>query len=107
DLPPAADLAEQVLARHLDVREEDLVELRVAGDLTKRAHLDARCMHVRDHVREPGVPLGARIAAADEDAVIRDVRVRRPDLLAVDEEVPVLRFDARSRSSTIPARNRL
>ena len=32
-LPAAADLAEQVLARHLDVGEEDLVELGLAGDL--------------------------------------------------------------------------
>ena len=45
DLPAAADLAEQVLAAARDVREEDLVELRLAGDLPQRADLDAgACM---------------------------------------------------------------
>ena len=38
--------------RHLDVGEEDLVELRLAGDLAQRAHLDAGRVHVDDQVRE-------------------------------------------------------
>ena len=52
DLPAVADLAEQVLLRHLDVGEEDLVELGVAGDLHERPHLDAGRVHVDDHVRQ-------------------------------------------------------
>src|SRR5436190_2201253 len=41
DLPALAFLAEPVLDGNLDVVEEDLVELRLARDLTQRAHLDS------------------------------------------------------------------
>jgi hypothetical protein len=92
-LPAAADLAQQVLLRHLDVGEEDLVELRLAGDLAERAHLDAGRLHVDDQVGEPLVALRVRIATADKDAVVGDVSERRPDLLAVDDERAVLSLD--------------
>ena len=108
DLPAVADLAEQVLLRHLHVGEEDLVELRLAGDLHERPHLDARRVHVDDHVGEvlrsaarPGSP------SADEDAVVGDVRERRPDLLAVDEEVVALVLDARPHGGEVGAGARL
>ena len=79
-----------VLDRHLDVREEDLVELGLAGDLAQRPHLDAGRVHVDEQVRQPGVALAVRVAARDEDAPVGDVRERRPDLLAVDDEVAVV-----------------
>ena len=81
---------------HLDAGEEDLVELRLAGDLAQRPHLDAGRLHVDDQVREPGVALRGRIAAGDEDAPVGDVRVRRPHLLAVDDEVRA--FEPRARA---------
>ena len=86
DVPAAADLADDVLERHLDAAQEDLVELRLAGDLGQRPHVDARGVHVDDEVRQPGMALGVRVGAREEDAVVGDVRVRRPDLLAVDDE---------------------
>ena len=86
DVPAAADLADDVLDRHLDAAQEDLVELRVAGDLRERPHLDARRVHVDDQVREAGVPLRVRVGSRDEDAEVGDVRVRRPDLLPVEDE---------------------
>ena len=46
----------------------------------------------------PGVPLRLGVGARDEDAPVGDVRVRRPDLLAVDDEVAV----ARARRSSAP-----
>ena len=107
DLPAAADLAEQVVAGHLDVVEEDLVELGVAGDLPQRAHLDAVSVHVDDHVGEALVPLGVGVRAADQDAEVGDVRVRRPDLLAVDDEAAVSRLDAGPHRGEVRARSRL
>jgi hypothetical protein len=56
--PPALpDLADEVLAGHADVGEEDLVELRVAGDLPQRPHLDAVGVHVHQQVGEALVAL--------------------------------------------------
>ena len=52
----------------------------------QRPHVDARGVHVDDEVRQPGMALGVRVGAREEDAVVGDVRVRRPDLLAVDDE---------------------
>jgi hypothetical protein len=41
--PPAVvDLADDVVNRNADVSEEHLVEVRGAGYLTQRAHLDTR-----------------------------------------------------------------
>ena len=53
--PPAALLAEQVLARDDDAVEEDLAELRVAGHLHERAHLDPGGAHVDDQVGDAAV----------------------------------------------------
>ena len=95
--------AEDVLLRHLDVGEEDLVELGVAGDLDERPHLDAGRVHVDDHVGQVLVPRRVGIAQADEDAEVGDVRERRPDLLAVDEEVVALVLDPRARRGEVAA----
>jgi len=84
--PAATDLAEQVLFRHRDVGEEDLVELRLAGDLAQRPDLDTGTLHVDDEIREALVLLARRGASAEEDAPIGDVRVRRPHLLTVHHE---------------------
>ena len=83
-LPALSLLAEPVGVRHLDVVEEDLVELGLSGDLPQWAHLDSGRVHVHDQVREVVVPPRVRIALRDQDAEVGDVRERRPDLLAVD-----------------------
>ena len=85
-VPAAADVADHVVERHLDAAQEDLVELRLARDLAQRPHLDAGRVHVDDHVRQPGVALRVGVGAGEEDAEVRDVRVRRPDLLSVEDE---------------------
>ncbi len=107
DLPALALLAEAVRDRHLDVAKEDLVELRLAGDLAQRAHLDAGRMHVDDEVREALVPRCARIAERDEDAVVGDVRERRPHLLAVDDVHVALALGARTCGGEVGACVRL
>ena len=107
DLPAAADLAEQVLGGHVGRREEDLVELGLAGDLAQRPHLDPGRVHVDDQVREPRVPLRLGVAAREQDAEVGEVRERRPDLLAVDDEVAVLDARARAHAREVGAGARL
>ena len=106
-LPARADIAHRVLHGHLDVGEEDLVELRLAGDLAKRPDVDARRVHVDEQIGQAGVALAVRVAAGDEDAPVGDVRERRPDLLAVDDEVTVLPAGARAHRGQVGARTRL
>ena len=103
DLPAAADLADHVLDGHLDAGEEDLVELRLAGDLAERPHLDAGSLHVDDQVRQPRVAHGGGIAAGDEDAPVCDVGVGRPHLLAVDDEVGAFEPSARAHGREVGA----
>jgi hypothetical protein len=93
DLPAAADLAEEILARHFHVGEEDLIELSLTRDLAERANFHARRLHVHDEVGEALVALRVGITAAHEDAVVGDVRERRPDLLAAHDEGAVTRVD--------------
>src|SRR5207249_2547826 len=92
--PAVADLAEQVLLRHRDVGEEDLVELRLTGDLTQRSDLDAGALHVDDEICEAFVLLAGRGAPAEQDAPIGDMRVRRPHLLTVHHEPIADELDA-------------
>ena len=49
---PSLQRAEQAVGRHLDVGEEDLVELRPAGHLPQRADLDAGQAHVEEEERD-------------------------------------------------------
>ena len=85
DVPAVTGRTEHRLARHPDVGEEDLVELRVAGDLPQRTYLDARGVHVDEQVGQPAVLLGLGVGTDDEDAPVGDVRPARPHLLAVDD----------------------
>jgi len=102
-LRTATDLAEQVLRRHRDVGEEDLVELRLAGDLAQRPDLDAGTLHVDDEVREALVLIARRGASAEEDAPIGDMRVRRPHLLTVHHEPIANTIHARAHGSEVGA----
>ncbi len=87
DRPAAVQLAEQVLARDHDVGEVDLAELRVAGRLDQRTDLDPGRRHVDEQVRDPAVAAGVRFGAGEHGAPLGVGGERRPDLVAVDDEV--------------------
>ena len=95
DLPAASDLAEHLRHGHLDAREEHLVELGVARQLPERANLDPGAAHVDDEVGEAVMPARFGVAAREKQAVVGNVRDRRPDLLTVDDEA--IAFESRSR----------
>ena len=58
DAPAAVQRAEQRVGGQLDVGEEDLVELGLAGHLPQRPHLDAGQVHV-DRKNEMPLCFGA------------------------------------------------
>ena len=81
--PAAVDLAEHPLVRHPHVGEEHLAEVRRAGHLPERAHLDARRVHVDEEVGDPAVLRLVRVGAGQEDAEVAVLRAGRPHLLTV------------------------
>ena len=87
DRPAVTRLAENLRLRHDDVLKEDLVELRVACDLHQRPDLDTRALHVHQQVRQTVTRIRLFALAGDEHAPLRDLRQRRPDLLAIDHVV--------------------
>src|SRR5262249_14333785 len=59
-------------------------ELAVAGDLAQRPHLDAGQLHVDQQHGQPGLLRTLVRGPGEQEAVVRQVRDRRPDLLPVD-----------------------
>ena len=92
---------------HDHVVEEHLAELRVAGDLHHRPHVDPRRLHVHDEQRDPLVSRYVRIGAREHAAPARELAPRDPGLLAV-EDPAVIRLDgARAQRGEIGSRLRL
>ena len=79
--------ADEVGGRDPDVGEPDLAEVSVGGHVGDRADLDPRRVHRDDHFADPAVGRPRRIGATDQVAVVGRFAERRPDLLAVDDEV--------------------
>ena len=84
DLPAVADAADDAVAGDPRVLDEELVELRLAGDLAQRPHLDGVLLHVHQEVGQPLVLRRLRVRARDEHAPLRVLRAARPDLLPGD-----------------------
>ena len=72
------------------VGEEHLVELGGAGDLADRPDVDAGRVHPDQQVGEPLVALAPCLGAADDEAPVRPLGQRGPDLLAVDDPLGVV-----------------
>ena len=78
--PAAAELADDPVAGHPGVVEEDLREMVLAVFGADRAHLDPRLVEVDQHHREALVARPAR--AGEQDGTLGEMAVRRPHLLA-------------------------
>ena len=92
DGPALAELADLVGLLHARIGHEDLAELRGAGDLLERAHVDAGLAHVHEEARDALVLGHLGVGAGEEEPPVGDGAARRPDLLTVDDEV-VARVD--------------
>src|SRR5438093_6161421 len=100
---PLVDRPEQVRLRHGHVGEEDLVEVMVAGHQDERPHGDSRRRHRDEEAADPLVLRRIRARADQQDDPVREVRARRPHLLAVDDEVVALIDGARTEARQIGA----
>src|SRR5262249_33356875 len=107
DLPALPEPADEIAFLGAGVRHEDLVELRVAGDLLERPHLDAGLTHVEEQARDAFVLRHAGIGAREQDAPVRDVPAAGPDLLAVDDEVVALVLGTSAQARQVRAGVRL
>ena len=84
--------------------DEDLVELRFAGDLVHRPHLDAGLPH-RQHEEADALVFGhVPVGAGDQHAVVGGGGERRPDLLAVDHPVVALAVGAGAQAGQVRSR---
>ena len=80
---------DEVLRWQVHVGEEHFAEARVAEaahHVPQRPDLDARQVHRHDEVRDSGVLAGVGVGPGDQDAELRHLGQRRPDLLTVDHE---------------------
>ena len=89
DRPSVVQRADELIVGHEHLVEEHLVELGVAGDLHERPHLDAGRLHVDDEIRDALVLRRVGVGARQADAPARELRVRRPHLLAREQPAVV------------------
>src|SRR4051812_17430495 len=82
DAPAAVDGPDLRAGLEVDVVEEDLVEVRLAGDLAERPDRHALGVHRDDEHGQALVLRQIPVGAREQQAVGRVLRVRRPHLLA-------------------------
>ena len=107
DVPAFAGVAEAFGVGDANIGHVDLVEFGLARRLHERSHLDARCLHVEDEHRHPLVLDLFGIGAHEDDAEPREVRERRPHLLAVDDPLVAVAHGARAETGDVGAGSRL
>ena len=103
---PSPTLADHEVGCGARAVEEDLVELRRAGELHDRPDLDARLLHRHEQVGQPVVPLGAGFGAREHEAPVGQVCQRGPDLLAGDRPLVAVEASPWSRRRPGPSRRR-
>ena len=94
--PAVVDLADDRVGGQAHVVEEDLVELRLAGDLAQAADGHALGVHRQDEHRQALVLVLLGVGARQQQAVGGELRVGRPHLLAVEHPRAVV-LEARAR----------
>src|ERR1700687_5092479 len=100
-------LVHEVLGRHLDLVEEDLVDLLAAVEQDDRPDRDARGLHVDQKERDAVLALAAAVRAHQAEDPVRVLGHGRPDLLAGDHVVAVLPHRPRLERRQVRARARL
>jgi hypothetical protein len=83
-VPAPSDVAEHSVVAHPYVVEEDLVEVLLAHHRLDRDHGDPRTVHGHQEDRDSVVLLVLLGRPGGEEAPVRQARIGRPDLLAVE-----------------------
>ena len=87
DLPPVVDLTDPECIGNAHAVEEDLVERCRAAHLPNRTDHDARGIHGYQERGDARLLDDIGISAREQHAVVGELRIGRPDLLAVDDPV--------------------
>jgi hypothetical protein len=93
---PSPRSLREVLLGHDDVVEEELAELRVAGDLGHGPQLHAGRAHVHDQHRDAAVRGHGLIGAGEHPAPARELAPGHPRLLSAEDEVVIALDGARA-----------
>src|SRR5205823_10702127 len=101
--PPTAGRTYTHRVRNTDVGEEHLVEMRRAGDLAQRAHVDSRGAHVEEERGDALVLRRVGITARQQQAPVAVVRAGRPHLLTVDGPLVAVTLGARPQTREVGA----
>jgi hypothetical protein len=107
DLPSLIQLSDEVLPRYSHVLEEHLVEAFVARHLHQRPDGDPGRLHVDQNVGDAVVLRRAWVGTGEAKHPIGELRVRSPNLLAVDNEKVADQLRARLERRQIGAGSRL
>ena len=106
-LPALAHLADPLGVGHAGVVEEDLVEVDLAADVAQRPHVDAGLAQVDQEVGD-ALALGhVGVGPGQQHGVGREVRPRRPHLLAVDDPLVPVALGPGGQRRQVRARARL
>jgi hypothetical protein len=106
-LPALPALADDPVRGRARTVEEHLVEQRAAGHLAQRADRDAGLVHVEQQVGDARVLGRVGLGAEQAEHVVRLVRTRGPDLVAVDHPLVADELGARRERREVAARARL
>src|SRR5579875_2775427 len=103
-LPAVADAAQHVLVPHPRPLDEQLVELRLAGDLAQRADLHPLLLHVEQKVGETPVLGHLGVGARQQHAPLRVLGAAGPHLLSGDHPAAVVPHRPRLQRGQIRSR---
>ncbi len=105
--PAFVHFANEIFLARDRVVEERLAERRCTADQLDRLNGDARLMHRQKHEADAVVLRHVGIGANEREHPVGVLRTRRPDLLAVDQEVIAAIFRACAQAGEIRTRARL
>ena len=107
-LPAAVQRPDQILGGHLDIGQEDLVEVEVVAVVHARERPAGHAGGIgRNQQRaDPLVFRCVGIGADEREDDVGVVRTRRPDLLTVDDEVIAVQHRPRGQSRKVGTRAR-
>ena len=94
DIPAAIDRADHMRFRHAHIVEEGFAERRIAGDQQDRFRGHALRGHVEQNETDAVMLLRRAVGAHQAEDPVGVIRIGRPDLLAVDDEVVAVAFGA-------------
>ena len=106
DPPPVTGLADDEVGGGPGAGEEDLVELRGAGELADRPDLDPGLVERDEQERQARVALRAGLGAGEHEAPVGQVRQRGPHLLPVEDPLVARPAEPWSRPRRGPSRRR-